>query len=72
MVILFSLLVDFSTAETLSMPLASMSNVTSICGTPRGIGGMLDRLNSPSLLLSLVRVRSPSNTWMVTAGWLSE
>jgi len=54
------------------MPLASMSKVTSICGTPRGIGGMPDRLNSPSLLLSLVRERSPSKTWIVTAGWLSE
>merc|ERR1719378_536172 len=71
-VILFSLPVDFSSADTLSMPLASMSKVTSICGTPRGIGGMPDRLNSPSLLLSFVRERSPSKTWMVTAGWLSE
>mmetsp|Transcript_77918 Transcript_77918/g.154776 ORF Transcript_77918/g.154776 Transcript_77918/m.154776 type:complete len:352 (-) Transcript_77918:618-1673(-) len=72
MVILFSLPVDFSSADTLSMPLASMSKVTSIWGTPRGIGGMPVRLNSPSLLLSLVRERSPSKTWMVTAGWLSE
>jgi hypothetical protein len=71
MVILFSLPVDFSSADTLSMPLASMSKVTSICGTPRGIGGMPERLDSPSLLLSLVRERSPSKTWMVTAGWLS-
>merc|ERR1719453_2219256 len=63
MVILFSLPVDFSSALTLSMPLASMSKVTSICGTPRGIGGMPERLNSPSLLLSLVRERSPSKTW---------
>ena len=31
-VILFSLPVDFSTADTFRMPSASMSNVTSICG----------------------------------------
>ena len=29
-----------SLADTLTMPLASMSKVTSICGTPRGAGGM--------------------------------
>ena len=33
------------------MPLASMSNVTSICGMPRGAGGMPSRLNWPRLLL---------------------
>mmetsp|Transcript_149427 Transcript_149427/g.362933 ORF Transcript_149427/g.362933 Transcript_149427/m.362933 type:complete len:229 (-) Transcript_149427:352-1038(-) len=71
-VILFSLPVDFSTADTLRMPLASMSKVTSICGTPRGIGGMPSRWNLPSRLLSLVMDRSPSNTWINTPGWLSE
>ena len=40
MVIFFSLPVALSFADTLRMPLASMSNVTSICGTPRGAGGM--------------------------------
>mmetsp|Transcript_14914 Transcript_14914/g.45582 ORF Transcript_14914/g.45582 Transcript_14914/m.45582 type:complete len:355 (+) Transcript_14914:631-1695(+) len=71
MVTFSALPVDFSTADTCSMPLASISNVTSICGVPRGIGGMPVRVNSPSLLLSLVRARSPSYTWIVTAGWLS-
>nr|CAI5821457.1 unnamed protein product [Callosobruchus analis] len=48
MVILFSLLVDFSTAVTFRMPLASMSNVTSIWGTPLGAGGMPVNSNLPS------------------------
>ena len=48
-----------------------MSNVTSICGTPRGAGGMPDRSNVPSGWLSFVIARSPSNTWMCTPGWLS-
>jgi hypothetical protein len=39
-VIFCSLPVPLSLAETLTMPLASMSKVTSICGTPRGAGGM--------------------------------
>jgi hypothetical protein len=34
------------------MPLASMSKVTSICGTPRGAGGMPSRLNWPRGWLS--------------------
>lgn len=29
-----------SLADTLTMPFASISNVTSICGTPRGAGGI--------------------------------
>merc|ERR1719163_1729304 len=70
-VIFCSLPVDFSTAETLRMPLASISKVTSICGWPRGIGGMPSRLNLPSRLLSFVMERSPSKTWMSTPGWLS-
>lgn len=32
--------VPLSLAETCTIPLASMSKVTSICGTPRGAGGM--------------------------------
>ena len=63
--------VDFSKAVTLRIPLASISKDTSICGTPLGIGGISVNVNSPSLLLSLVLARSPSNTWIVTAGWLS-
>src|SRR5437879_94347 len=37
------------------MPFASMSNVTSICGRPRGAGGMSVRLNWPSDLLPAPR-----------------
>ncbi len=48
-----------------------MSNVTSICGMPRGAGGMSVRLNWPSDLLPEARSRSPCSTWMVTAFWLS-
>jgi hypothetical protein len=33
------------------IPFASMSNATSICGTPRGAGGIPVRLNLPSVLL---------------------
>mmetsp|Transcript_16090 Transcript_16090/g.54664 ORF Transcript_16090/g.54664 Transcript_16090/m.54664 type:complete len:212 (-) Transcript_16090:1041-1676(-) len=71
MVIFCSLPVLFSTADTLRMPFASMSNVTSIWGTPRGMGGMPSRWNLPSRLLSRVMERSPSYTWMSTPGWLS-
>jgi len=38
-VIFCSCPVATSFADTLTMPLASMSNTTSICGTPRGAGG---------------------------------
>jgi len=44
---------------------------TSICGTPRGAGGMPLSSKLPSRWLSLVMARSPSKTWMLTAGWLS-
>ena len=47
-----SLLVALSLADTLTMPFASMSNVTSTCGTPRSAGGMPTRSNWPSNLLS--------------------
>ena len=53
------------------MPLASMSKVTSICGTPRGAGGMPTRSNWPSILLSAAISRSPWNTRIVTAVWPS-
>ncbi len=62
-----SLLVALSLAVTLTMPLASMSKVTSICGTPRGAGGMPCRSKRPSDLLSAAISRSPWNTLMVTA-----
>src|SRR5581483_8191279 len=38
-----------SFAVTFRMPLASISNVTSICGTPRGAGGMPLSLNFASV-----------------------
>ena len=46
-----SLPVPRSFAETLRMPLASMSKPTSICGMPRGAGGMPVSWNLPSDLL---------------------
>jgi len=33
------------------MPLASISKVTSICGTPRGAGGMPSKWNFPIVLI---------------------
>jgi hypothetical protein len=57
---LFDLPVVLSAAETLRMPLASMSKVTSTWGTPRGAGGMPESSNLPRRLLSFVRARSPS------------
>ena len=54
-----SLPVPLSLADTLRMPLASMSKVTSICGTPRGAAGMPSRWNRPMVLLSRAMGRSP-------------
>ncbi len=53
------------------MPFASISKVTSICGTPRGAGGMPSKLKLPSDLLSRAILRSPWKIAIVTAGWLS-
>ena len=53
------------------MPLASMSKVTSICGTPRGAGGMPASWKRPSVRLSAAIGRSPCSTWISTAVWLS-
>ena len=53
------------------MPLASMSNVTSICGTPLGAGAMPVNWNTPSVLLSAAISRSPCRTWTSTEVWLS-
>mmetsp|Transcript_7804 Transcript_7804/g.19261 ORF Transcript_7804/g.19261 Transcript_7804/m.19261 type:complete len:253 (-) Transcript_7804:920-1678(-) len=60
-----------SLADTLTMPLASMSKVTSICGMPRGAGGMPTKSNWPSILLSAAISRSPCSTLMPTCVWLS-
>ena len=61
-----SLPVARSLALTSRMPLASMSNVTSICGMPRGAGGIPSRMNRPSVLLSAAKSRSPWRTWIST------
>mmetsp|Transcript_21935 Transcript_21935/g.65773 ORF Transcript_21935/g.65773 Transcript_21935/m.65773 type:complete len:406 (+) Transcript_21935:187-1404(+) len=66
-----SLPVALSLAETLRMPSASISNETSICGVPRGAGGMPTRSNWPSCLLSAAISRSPCSTLICTWGWLS-
>ena len=70
-VIFCSLPVPWSLAETWTMPLASMSKVTSIFGTPRGAGAMPVSSNVPSDLLCCAISRSPWKTWMRTDGWLS-
>ena len=44
--------VAMSLAETLRMPLASISKETSIWGTPRGAGAIPVRLKRPSVRLS--------------------
>src|SRR5918993_410096 len=71
MVIDCSLPVPRSLAWTWTMPFASMSNVTSICGRPRGAGGIPTRSNWPRSLLFAAISRSPWKTRMVTAFWLS-
>ena len=48
-----------------------MSNATSICGMPRGAGGMPVSWNLPSDLLYAAISRSPCSTWISTDGWLS-
>ena len=63
--------VALSLADTESMPFASMSNVTSICGTPRRAGAMPVRLNCPIDLFCAAIGRSPCSTCMVTSVWLS-
>ena len=50
------------TTLTFKMPLASTSKVTSICGMPRGAGGIPSSVNLPSDLLSAAIGRSPCST----------
>ena len=71
MVIFCSLFVPLSLACTLTMPLASMSNVTSICGTPRGAGGIPSRWKRPRSRLSRAIGRSPCVTTTSTDVWPS-
>ena len=60
-----------SFAETFTIPFASISNVTSICGTPLLAGGIPSRRNWPRDLLSLANCLSPWTTLISTAVWLS-
>mmetsp|Transcript_3865 Transcript_3865/g.11181 ORF Transcript_3865/g.11181 Transcript_3865/m.11181 type:complete len:449 (+) Transcript_3865:782-2128(+) len=55
-----------SVADTDRMPLASMSNLTSIWGTPRGAVGMPSNRKLPSDLLSFTNSRSPCSTLIST------
>ena len=61
--------VSRSFADTVRMPFASMSNVTSICGTPAGARLMPFSLNVPMDLLSFAMGRSPCSTWISTLIW---
>ena len=70
-VTVFSFPVPKSLADTCTIPFASISNVTSIWGTPLGAGGISFKLNSPNLWLSAALALSPCNTTIDTAGWLS-
>jgi len=60
MVILLVFWVPLSVAETFIIPFSSISNETSIYGTPLGAGGIPSKWNLPNKLLSLVIARSPS------------
>ena len=64
--------VFFSVAVTCRMPLASSANSTSICGIPRGAGGMSASSKLPSDRLSRANSRSPCKTWICTLVWLSD
>ena len=70
-VIFASFCVPRSFAVTLMIPLASMSNLTSIWGVPRGAGGSSSRSKRPSETLSAAMGLSPWTTCMVTDVWLS-
>ena len=70
-VIFASFCVPRSFAVTLIIPFASISNLTSIWGTPLGAGGKSVRLKLPSETLSVAIGLSPWTTWIVTAVWLS-
>ena len=58
-------------ADTFTIPFASISKVTSICGTPLLAGRIPSRRNWPRVLLSRANSRSPCTTWISTASWLS-
>ena len=67
-----SLPVPRSLADTCTMPLASMSKVTSICGTPRGAGAMPVSSKVPSGLLSRAKLAlALEDLDRARDGWLS-
>ena len=70
-VIFCSLFVPRSFALTFTIPLASISKVTSICGTPLGAGGIPVNWKRPSDLFWAANSRSPWRTLISTPGWLS-
>ena len=55
-----------SLADTWTIPFASISKVTSICGTPLGAGGIPVNWNLPNVLLYAAISLSPCNTWTST------
>ena len=59
MVIFASFCVPRSFAVTLIIPFASISNLTSICGTPLAAGGKSVRLKLPNETLSVAIGLSP-------------
>ncbi len=67
-----SLPVALSLAATCNIPLASISKVTSTCGTPRGAGGIPSRWKRPIVRFCAAIGRSPCNIWISTDGWLSD
>src|SRR5260370_43071 len=69
MVIFCSFLVARSMAVTLRMPLASISKVTSTCGTPRGAGGIPPSWKTPRSRLPRALARSPWGTWNLAQVW---
>lgn len=63
--------VPLSFAFTFNTPFASMSKVTSICGTHLGAGAIESSINLPRDLLSAAISLSHCNTLISTLGWLS-
>ena len=70
-VIFASFPVPRSFAVTFKIPFASISNLTLICGTPLGAGGISVKLKFPRDTLSATIGLSPCTTLIVTAVWLS-
>ncbi len=71
MVMFCSLPVPRSLADTFTMPLASISKVTSICGTPRRSAADAVQLEAAQALVVAANSRSPCRTLTSTEGWLS-